>query len=134
MQRRVRIRLTAPAIVLDEAYRGIAMRDGDRRVTLPMAQAVIRALAVKAAKGDHRSQRRFAELLASVESARKILNDRWLETAIEYKVEWERELRRRERLGITDLPGPLPHPDHVKIDLDEGTARIVGPGTSVSPS
>jgi hypothetical protein len=116
-------------IILDEAYRGITVRDGDRNVTIPMAQAVIRSMAVNAAKGQHRAQRLFAELLASVESSRKILHDQWLETAIEYKVEWEKELRRREQLGITDLPEPLPHPDHVKIDFIEGTAAIVGPAT-----
>ena len=58
-----------------------------------------------------------------------MLNDRWLETAIEYKVEWEKELRRREALGISDLPEPLPHPDHVEIDFNEGTAKIIGPKT-----
>ncbi|KUJ76910.1 hypothetical protein AVO45_10485 [Ruegeria marisrubri] len=67
--------------------------------------------------------------MASVESSRKILHDQWLDTAITYKVEWEKELRRREQLGITDLPEPLPHPDHVKIDMIEGTARVVGPAT-----
>lgn len=117
-------------IILDEAYRGISVRDGDRNVTIPMAQAVVRSMAVNAAKGQHRAQRLFAELLVSVESSRKILHDRWLETAIEYKVEWEKELRRREQLGITDLPEPLPHPDHVRIDFIEGTAAIVGPSTS----
>jgi hypothetical protein len=111
-------------IILDEAYRGITVRDGDRNVTIPMAQAVIRALAVNAAKGDHRSQRLFAELLASVESSRKLLHDQWLDTAIGYKVEWEKELHRREHLGITDLPEPLPHPDHVQIDFIAGTAAI----------
>lgn len=116
-------------IILDEAYRGISVRDGDRTVTVPMAQAVIRAIAVNAAKGQTRAQRLFAELLASVESSRKILHDQWLDTAIGYKVEWERELRRREELGISDLPDPLPHPDHVKIDLREGTAQIIGPAT-----
>ena len=115
-------------IILDEAYRGITVRDGDRSVTMPMAQAIVRSMAVNAAKGQHRAQRLFAEMLASTESARTMLNDQWLETAIEYKVEWEKELRRRKTLGITHLPEPLPHPDHVEIDLNEGTARIVGPG------
>jgi hypothetical protein len=116
-------------IILDEAYRDITVNEGGGRVTIPMAQAVMRSVAVNAAKGQHRSQRLFAELLASVESSRKILHDRWLETAIEYKVEWEKELRRREKFGITDLPEPLPHPDHVKIDMIEGTAIVMGPAT-----
>lgn len=116
-------------IILDEAYRGIAVQDGTRKVTVPMAQAVMRSIAVNAAKGNWRCQRLFAELLASTESSRKALNDRWLDTAICYKVEWERELRRRQDLGITGLPEPLPHPDHVEIDFELGTARIIGPKT-----
>lgn len=116
-------------IILDEAYRGIQVRDGDRNVTIPMAQAVMRSIAVNAAKGHARAQRLFSELLASTETSNKLLHDEWLDTAITYKVEWEKELRRREQLGITDLPEPLPHPDDVIIDMDAGTARIVGPAT-----
>lgn len=116
-------------LILDEAYRDITIREGHRSVTIPMAQAVMRSLAVNAAKGQHLAQRLFSELLASVESSRKILHDQWLDTAIKYKVEWEQELRRREELGITDLPEPLPHPDHVKIDMIEGTAIVMGPAT-----
>ena len=116
-------------IILDEAYRSITVRDGDRNVTVSMAQAIIRSLAVNAAKGQHRAQRLFAELLASTENANRALHDEWLNTAMTYKVEWERELERRARLGITGLPEPLPHPDHVRIDLREGTARVIGPAT-----
>ncbi len=94
-----------------------------------MAQAVIRSLAVNAAKGNQRAQRLFTELLATTERDNKRLHDEWLETAIEYKVEWERELDRRRRLGITDAPDPLPHPDHVIIDMKTGTVRITGPMT-----
>lgn len=116
-------------IILEEAYRGITVRDGDRNVTMPMVQAVIRSMAVNAAKGQHRAQRLFAQLLASVESSRKLLYDEYLGTAMGYKVEWERELQRREALGITDLPPPLPHPDHIKIDMNTGTVQITGPMT-----
>jgi hypothetical protein len=114
-------------IILDEAYRGITVREGERSVTIPMAQAVMRSIAVNAAKGQHRAQRLFAELLAQTESARKSLHDQLLERAIEYKVSWERELRRREVLGITDLPDPIPHPDHVRVDFRSGTVRFAGP-------
>ena len=116
-------------IVLDEAYRTITVRDGDRTVTVPMAQAIIRSLAVNAAKGQHRAQRLFAELLSSVESSNKQLNDDYLNAAMDYKIEWERELDRRDRLGITDLPDPMPHPDHVVIDMRGGAVRIMGPMT-----
>ena len=48
---------------------------------------------------------------------------------MEYKIKWDVELARRERLGIINAPEPLPHPDHVLIDVREGTARITGPAT-----
>lgn len=117
------------SIILDEAYREITVRDGNHNVSVPMAQAVVRALAVNAAKGQHRAQRLFAEMLTSTERQNKALADEWLQTAIEYKVEWERELQRRDALGITDLPPPLPHPDQVIIDMNTGMARVQGPMT-----
>ena len=90
-----------------------------------MAQAVIRSLAVNAAKGNQRAQRLFTQLLASIERDNKQLHDEWLETAINYKVEWEKELERRKRNDIV-APDPVPHPDHVVIDMSTGTVRITG--------
>ena len=68
-------------------------------------------------------------MLAHTEASRRADHEKWLETAIEYKAWWERELERRERLGITDLPEPLPHPDHIEIDFAQNTVRVVGPAT-----
>ena len=50
-------------IVLEEAARPIPLRDGDRTVTVPMLEAIIRRLAVDAAKGEPRAQRLFTEIL-----------------------------------------------------------------------
>jgi hypothetical protein len=116
------------AIVIDEAYRTIKVSEGRRQITIPMAQAVIRALAVNAARGQLRSQQIFTRLLSDVESANKALSDEWLETAIEYKVSWERELERRAKLGIKG-PEPLPHPDDVIIDMRTGQVNVKGPMT-----
>jgi hypothetical protein len=63
-----------------------------------------------------------------VERENKKLYDEWLDTAITYKVEWDRELLRREKLGISG-PEPLPHPDHVVINMRTGDVRITGPAT-----
>ncbi len=115
-------------IVLAEAYRDIKVHDGDRQVTVPMAQAVMRSLALNAAKGQHRSQKLFSDLLHRTEASRKAQHDAWLENAFEYKVEWERELERRQRLGI-EAPEPLPHPDDIEIDMRTGTASFRGPVT-----
>jgi hypothetical protein len=64
-----------------------------------------------------------------VETSNRSTYYEWLKTAIDYKIEWDRELDRRKRLGIVDAPEPLPPPDHVVIDIRAGTARIVGPAT-----
>ena len=115
-------------IIVDEAYRTIKVSEGKRQITIPMAQAIIRALAVNAARGQHRSQQLFAELLSETERANKQQSDEWLQTAIEYKHEWEQELARRAALGITG-PEPLPHPDDIVIDMKTGQVIIKGPMT-----
>lgn len=116
-------------IILQEAYREVSIRDGDRNVTISIAQASLRSMGLKAAKGDHRSQRLLSELVASAELRRRRLKQEWFETAVEYKLGWEKELRMREKHGITELEEPVPHPDHIKINVAEGTAEILGPMT-----
>ncbi len=116
-------------IILEEAYRTITVRDGTRNITVPIARAVLRSLAVNAVKGQHRSQRLFAELLSGVETSNKALHDAWFSTALDYKIEWDAELQRRDRAGITHLPPPLPHPDHIQFDLNRGTVAVRGPKT-----
>ncbi len=117
------------SIIFEEAYRPITVREGTRNITVPIASAVMRSVAVNAVKGNHRSQRLFAELLASAEAAKKAFYEAWLEAAIEYKFGAAREIDRRKRRGITDVDDILPHPDHVVIDVRNGTARVVGPAT-----
>ena len=115
-------------VVLEEAYRMIGVRDGDRLVEIPVIQAIVRSVALHAAKGHQRSQQMFAELLQWVERENKALHNQWLETAIEYKLGWERELRRRKLCGETG-PEPLPHPDDVVVNMDTGQIEIHGPMT-----
>jgi hypothetical protein len=116
-------------LVLEEAYRQIEIRDGTRTLKVPIAQAVLRAIAVNAVKGQHRSQRLFAELVGQVEASNRALAEAFFGSAIDYKQAWDRELRRRDVLGIRDLPPPLPHPDHIILDANRGTVKIVGPKT-----
>lgn len=116
------------SIILAEAYRTIKVNDGDKKVSIPMAQAVVRALAVNAAKGHHRAQHLFSELVSMTEQANKTLHDEYLQTMIEYKFDWERELERRQALGVVG-PEPLPHPDDIVIDMKTGEAQVFGPMT-----
>ncbi len=68
-------------IILTEAYRTIKIREGEKNVTLSMAEAVLRSISVSAAKGKPRAQRLFTQLLEKTELANKRLADEWLQTA-----------------------------------------------------
>jgi choline dehydrogenase-like flavoprotein len=88
------------SIILEEAYRSIKINEGDKQISVTMAQAIMRSLAVNAVKGQHRSQRLFSELLSATETQNRRLHDEWMDVAMTYKIEWERELDRRDRMGI----------------------------------
>jgi hypothetical protein len=113
-------------ILMEEAYRLIKIKDGDRQVSVPMVQAILRSLAFSAVKGQLHAQALFVKLLGTVEQQNKALSDEWLNGAINYMAEWEKELLRRQRMGLK-LPEPVPHPDDVIIDRIAGTVRIAGP-------
>jgi Family of unknown function (DUF5681) len=115
-------------IITAEAYRTVKINDGNRQMTVSMAEAIVRSLAVSAAKGHARSQRLFTDLLAMVERDMKAARQEWLETAIGYKAFWERELERRKTLGI-DAPDPIPHPNDILIDFVTDEVVINGPMT-----
>jgi hypothetical protein len=116
------------SIILNEAYRTITLNEGDRKINLPMVQAIVRSLAVAAVKGQHRALRLFTDLVAGVEADNKRRNDELVKSAIEYKLSWEGELERREKLGITG-PEPLPHPDDIVIDMNTSRVGYKGPRT-----
>jgi len=115
-------------VVLSEAYRLIKVQDGERQVEIPVMQAVIRSVALNAAKGNQRAQRMFAELVRTIETENKELHDEWLNTAIEYKTQWEREIERAKKLGM-EVPNPIPHPDHIVINMKTGSVELRGPMT-----
>lgn len=116
-------------IILREAQREIPVKKGEGTVSMPMAEAVVRSLSVKAVKGDPRSQRLFMELVARSEEADEAFQGEWAEAAIGYKVYWEKELERRKIEGITDLPPPFPHPDQILLDHDNDQVLFFGPRT-----
>lgn len=115
-------------IILEEAYRTIKVRDGEKHISIPMAKAIVRSLALSAAKGSNRATQLFTALVQTTERENKALHDQWLDVALTYKVEWERELDRRKRLNIV-APDPIPHPDDIDIDMNTGQIKQIGPWT-----
>lgn len=116
------------SLISEEAYRIISINDASGTTKMPIARAVVRSVAVNAAKGLQRSQRLFTELLSTSEEERRRVHDETLEMAIRYKVDWEIELERRAREGVSG-PEPFPHPDQIVIDPRTGVVRITGPVT-----
>lgn len=114
------------SLILEEAYRHIQITEGSGQVSIQMAKAIVRSIAVNAAKGQARAQKLFTDLLTQTEKANKALYDEATQTAIEYKIEWERVLLERRRLNI-EVPDPIPHPDDIQIDYSTGMVSLKGP-------
>ncbi|WP_421694515.1 DUF5681 domain-containing protein [Aestuariivirga sp.] len=116
------------SLILDEAYRTIAVVEKGRRVTVSMATAVLRAVAMNAAKGNNRAATLFTTLVSKTEAENRKLATEAFGSALDYKIAWNKELERRKRLGLS-LPAPVPHPDDIILDARRMTFRIAGPLT-----
>lgn len=113
-------------LILEEAYRPVTIREGDRTIELPAIQAAMRSLAISAMKGSRLSQKLLAEVVREVEDRHARERMQVLENAFGYKMKWKAEIERCERLGI-EPQVPIPHPDDVIIDLRHGEVRTEGP-------
>ena len=116
------------ALVLEEAYRPIQIRDGDKLVELPLVRAVVRSLGLNAAKGQHRSQTMLLDLVTAVEGERRSNRERLFEEVIDYKLHWEKEIALARRAGLPE-PTPLPHPDSLIVNPFNGSVISRGPWT-----
>lgn len=113
-------------LILEEAYRTVSIREGDKVIELPAIQAAVRSLAIAAMKGSRLSQRALAELVRQVEDRKASEHLTIMGNALEYKQKWSAELERRRRLGLSE-PDPVPHPDDIIIDMRTGHVRTEGP-------
>lgn len=113
-------------LILEEAYRMVTIREGEKTIELPAIQAAMRSLAISAMKGSRLSQKALAQIVREVEQRHQENHLTTLENAFEYKQRWTEELKRRQRLGI-DEPDPVPHPDDITIDMRTGHVRTEGP-------
>jgi hypothetical protein len=116
-------------IIIEEAYRTITINEGEKRLSIPIAQAIVRSMAVNAARGQHRAQRLFAELLGTTEASNQALYRDYLCSALDYKKRWQDEIARCKALQLP-VPNPLPHPDDITIDMKTGSVVIKGPMTA----
>jgi hypothetical protein len=114
--------------LIEEAYRPVLVREGEKIIKLPAIQAVFRAMGVSAMKGNRFAQLMLANLVQTVEAQGQQARDDSLKTAIDYKCTWEEWIEEARNLGQPD-PQPIPHPDDVFIDFIKGEAKVCGPLT-----
>ncbi len=60
------------ALALKEAYRPVTVREGDKVLTLPAIQAVLRSQVALAAKGNGPAQRALIETIQAIEKERAV--------------------------------------------------------------
>lgn len=114
------------ALILEEAYRAVSIREGEKVIELPAIQAAVRALAISAMKGSRLSQRALSELVLQVEDRKATERLTMMENAFEYKQKWTAELDRRRLTGSKE-PDPIPHPDDIIINMYTGQVHTAGP-------
>jgi hypothetical protein len=121
---------TQPAnrMLLEEAYRTISVREGEKTTALPVIKAVFRSLGVSAMKGNRLAQSTMAELVRSIEEEDRRLRVDHYATAVDYKYGWEQEIEHARKHGLPE-PTPLPHPGDVIIDTRTAEVRFAGPMT-----
>jgi hypothetical protein len=113
-------------LVLAEAMRPIKFRENDQLVELPMAQAILRSLAVSAVKGNFKAQVAITNLIQATQDRALDGRRAVYEAATEYKRHWRREFAECDRQGIP-RPEPVPHPDEVIVDENTLLVRHNGP-------
>ncbi len=111
-----------------EAYRPVTLREDGEIIELPAIQAVFRAMGVAAMKGNRFAQKNITELVTSLEQRDADQRYELFGTAAEYKKDWSMEIERCERDGLP-IPNPVPHPDDIILDPNNGDVRIHGPQT-----
>ncbi|MEQ9662737.1 MAG: DUF5681 domain-containing protein [Parasphingopyxis sp.] len=122
---------TQPAnqMLLEEAYRTVTIREGEKMIELPVIKAVFRSLGVSAMKGNRLAQATMAELVRGIEEEDRQTRSRLFETACEYKISWEQAIEEARSRGLPE-PVPVPHPDDVILDMMRGEVRYEGPITT----
>lgn len=118
----------AEQFLREEAYRPIALREGDAVIELPAIQAVFRAMGVSALKGNRFAQRTLAELVTRMEDEDHRARMELFGSAVEYKHQWSEVIDQHVKAGI-EPPRPIPHPEDIILDPANGAVRFEGPQT-----
>jgi hypothetical protein len=133
-----RPKVTAPGIGGDGKFDAMVLEELDRKVTvrewetverIEVMRAAVRAIALKAAKGDVKAYTALTAKRDAIEDRRRAQQEETLQAALEYRAEATLELMRWEREGESG-PEIIPHPDDIEIDPKTGSIVFHGPVTA----
>lgn len=113
------------SLVLKQAERRIAVREGEEITEITAIEAVLRAQYASASKGNSHAQRHIIERYDRAESAHRRRIEEDIAIWDNYVSRNREAIAEAERRGETP-PDPLPHPDDVVIDHETGV-RFIGP-------
>lgn len=114
---------TIDDLILNEAYREVELTQDGARIKMPVLQAALRAMTVKAVQGNMRANIHLAKSVSAIENKRQQIEDRQIEEMINYKVDWEIEIERRHKLGI-ELPDLEVNPNDIVVDHENARAYV----------
>ena len=117
--------LNADDVLLEEAYRPIQVREGDRVRTMSALAAVCRGLATAAMKGDRFARKLFTESVRNAEARKQAELREMIEIVADYQARCYAEFREADARGIP-RPEFVPHPDDWVLGPD-GMPDLVGP-------
>jgi Family of unknown function (DUF5681) len=117
------------ALFLEEMNRQVAVREGETVERTSVMRAAVRAIALKAAKGDVKAYTALAARRDAIEDRRRAYRQETLRVVLEYDEVARLELMRRKRKGVSG-PEIIPHPDDINIDSDTGSIVLHGPLTA----
>ena len=115
-------------ILLKEARRRVTVTENNRPIRMTVVQAIVRSMAIRAAKGDTRSQRSFTGLVVRAELGSMKRRQEAFTQAYEYKMQWRAELARLKQEFIR-YNDPIPHPEDIHLNFRDGTVNIKGPAS-----
>lgn len=107
--------------------REVRIKENGKVVSMPMAQVMLRAVESSAMK-TAKSQELYFDLLTRAYSHVETRKFDLLEAVINYKENWRKVFKQYDEVG-EPRPNPVPHPDHIKIDVETGEVTLIGPAT-----
>ena len=113
-------------MVLSEANRVVALRDGDNLVHLPVLQATIRAMGLDAIKGNRLAKTAFLREVKAAQDEAKEKKTAAYDATLEYRERMMAAIHEAERDG-REVPNPVPHPHDMFLDPHAREIRIIGP-------